>query len=206
MRRLSSLFLITTALCMAQYKVEPAGPPPAEVPAAMKSMLQPDGVKVSGAKPVCEIWLRTTAPSGPKSTEESVDMPTIPHGSFLGVIRFTAKGEDRRGQGLPPGVYTLRYSLYPVTGDHLGVAPQRDFMVMSPLAADQDASAALSFDDLMKLSRKASGTPHPAVLSMWQSRSEKFPALTQEEDVNWVLHAKMGDTPVAVIVVGRSEH
>jgi hypothetical protein len=172
----------------------------------MKSMLQQDGLKVTGSKPVCEMWLRTSLPSGPKSSEEGIDIPTIPHGSFLGVIRFPAKGEDRRGQGLEPGVYTLRYSLHPVNGDHLGVAPQRDFMVMSPIAADQDPSTTPAFDDLMKLSRKASGTPHPAVLSMWRSRSEKFPDVTQEEDVNWVLHTKMGDTPVAVIVVGRSEH
>lgn len=206
MRRLTTLILFTAVACLAQYKVEPAGPPPAEVPAVMKDMLQPEGLKVAGPKPVCEIWLRKDAPTGPKSTEDSIDIPTIPHGAFLGVIRFTAKGEDRRGQGLEPGVYTLRYSLYPVNGDHQGVAPQRDFMVLSRIADDQDPKANAEYDPLMTLSRKASGTPHPAVLSMWQSRGSKFPDLTKEEDMSWVLHAKMGETPIAVIVVGRSEH
>lgn len=193
-------------LC-AQYKVESAGAPPAEVPAAFSEVLQKDGAKVlaGNGTVVGEFWFRGTAPSGPKSTEDGVSLPTIPHGSLMGVLRFPVKGEDRRGQGLKPGIYTLRYSTHPVNGDHLGVAPQRDFLVLSPVAEDKDPAATPKFDDLVNMSKKASGTPHPAVLSMAPSTHGKFPDLAREGEADWVLHVKVGDMPVAVIVVGRAE-
>jgi hypothetical protein len=99
----------------------------------------------------------------------------------------------------------LRYSLQPVNGDHQGVAPQRDFLVMIPAADDTDPAAAPGLDDLMKMSRKASGTPHPAVLSMSSSSNSTFPELKKEGDSDWVLHTKVGDLGVAIIVVGKVE-
>jgi hypothetical protein len=191
----------------SQYKVEPAGAPPPDVPGPILSTLQKGGFKVSGGSgpAVCEIWFRSTAPSGPKTTEEAVSLPTIPQGALLGVLRFPGRGSDRRGQTIKTGVYTLRYSLQPVNGDHQGVAPQRDFLVMVPVADDTNAQAIPNIDDLMKMSRKASGTPHPAILSMSSSSSSTFPELKKDGDSDWVLHAKIGDTPVALIVIGKVE-
>ncbi len=190
---------------LAQYKMEPAGPPPAETGPGVAEKLQKEGLRVMGSKGAfCEIWLVAQAPSGPKNPEDAVDLPTIPLGAFLGIIRFPARGEDRRGQTIKPGVYALRYGLYPVNGDHQGVAPQRDFLVMTPAAEDKDPGAVTSFDDLMKMSRKASGTPHPAVLSISQSRHSKQPDLTHEEST-YTLHVKMGDVALAIIVIGRAE-
>ena len=37
---------------------------------------------------MCEVWLRTAAPSGPPATELGVTLKTIPHGALLGAIRF----------------------------------------------------------------------------------------------------------------------
>ena len=190
----------------SQYKAEPAGPPPSDLPASISATLQKDGAKVVGGNTAfCEIWFRSAAPSGPKSSEEGVTLPTIPQGALVGALRFPGRGSDRRGQNIKPGVYTLRYSLQPVNGDHQGVAPQRDFLVMIPAADDTDATATPAFDDLMKMSRKASGTPHPAVLSMSASSNGKFPELKREGDSDWVLHVKVGDLPVAVILVGKAE-
>ena len=76
---------------------------------------------------------------------------------------------------------------------------------MIPAAEDPSADIVAGFDDLMKMSRSASGTPHPAVLSMSSSANTKFPDLKKEGDSDWVLHAKIGETPVAVIVVGKAE-
>jgi len=76
---------------------------------------------------------------------------------------------------------------------------------MIPAAEDTKADVVSGFEDLMTMSRKASGTPHPAVLSMSSSSNTKFPDLKKEGDSDWVLHAKIGDTPVAVIVVGKAE-
>ncbi len=112
-------------------------------------------------------------PSGPATGESSVTLPTIPPGALLGELRFPAKGSDRRGQDIAPGVYTLRYGNYPVNGNHQGVAPQRDFLVLVPAALDKSADPISDFDALMDLSRKASRTPHPAVLSFWKADSDQ---------------------------------
>jgi hypothetical protein len=201
------LTIMTAVAAFSQYKIEPAGPPPSDLPAAVGGAIEKTGAKIvagNGAA-FCEIWFRSTAPSGPKSNEDGVTLPTIPQGSLLGALRFPARGADRRGQNIKPGVYTLRYVLQPVNGDHQGVAPQRDFLAMVPAADDPGPDAKPGFDDLMKLSRKASGTPHPAVLSMSASSNGTFPELKKEGENDWALHAKIGDTAVEVIVVGKAE-
>ena len=142
------VLIMAAGAAFSQYKLEPAGPPPSDLPAGIAGTLQKDGAKiVAGSGPFCEIWFRTTAPSGPKSAEDAVTLPTIPQGALLGALRFPGRGSDRRGQNIKPGVYTLRYSLQPVNGDHQGVAPQRDFFVltkMSSRAIAMEASPACS--------------------------------------------------------------
>src|SRR5947207_15864405 len=208
-RMLRSLFVIMMAAgaAFAQYKMEPAGAPPSDLPAAISAALQKDGAKVvaGSGTAFCEVWFRSTAPSGPKSSEEGVTLPTIPQGSLIGALRFPGRGADRRGQNIKPGVYTLRYSQHPVNGDHQGVAPQRDFFLMIPAAEDKDPNSTPAFNDVVAMSRKASGTPHPAVLSASSSSNSTFPELKKEGDSDWVLHAKLGDLPISLIVVGRAE-
>jgi hypothetical protein len=199
--------MMAASAAFSQYKVEPAGPPPADLPAAISGVLQKDGAKVVGAggKEFCSIWFVAKAPSGPKSPDDGVALPTVPQGALMGAIRFPAAGSDRRGQAIKPGTYTLRYSQHPVNGDHQGVAPQRDFLLMSPAADDTNATATPAFNDLVAMSRKASGTPHPAVLSASSSSKTTFPSIDKEGDSDWVLNAKAGDLPIALIVVGRAE-
>ena len=140
-----------------------------------------------------------------KSSEEAVTLPNFPVGAFLGIIRLPERGADRRGQTIKPGLYTLRYGNYPQNGDHQGVEPQRDFLVLSPVAEDKDVTQNLKFDALMELSRKASGTPHPAVMSFWRVDDFK-PGIAQGAESEWVLQTKIGDVPVAVIVAGKNAH
>ena len=195
------------ASAFGQYKMESAGAPPSELAPAIAAALQPAGTKIVSAAGavVCEVWFRTTMPSGPKSSEDNTTLVTVPHGALLGAIRFPAQGQDRRGQPIKPGVYTLRFSLFPVNGDHQGVAPQRDFLLLSPAKIDQDLNATPAFDPLMDMSRKASGTPHPATLSFWKSEANSQPSFTKVGDNDWVLETKIGDTPVAVILVGKTD-
>jgi hypothetical protein len=124
---------------------------------------------------------------------------------LIGILRFPSQGADRRGQVIKPGVYTMRYSDYPVDGAHQGVAPQRDFALLTPLAADADPNATPAFEPLVKMSGGASGTPHPAVFSLETPADPKFPALTKEGDHDWVLNVKVGDLPLAIIVAGKVE-
>jgi len=200
------LFLLVTALVaapagFAQYTIEGAGAPPAAAEA-----VDPAGLRISAAgKPWCELWFAASLPAGPKSTEESVSLPTIPHGAFLGIARFPAQAQDRRGNPIKPGVYAMRYSLHPTDGNHMGVAPQRDFVVLIPVDKDKPPAEMLNYEALMALSRDTTGMPHPAILSLAPSTEQKLPALKKEADHDWTLHVKIGGTPVALIVAGKAE-
>lgn len=195
--------IVAVSAFAQQYKAESAGASPSNLPPGMAQVLQKEGTKITGPNgTVCEIWLVSTAPKGPASGEENVTLPTIPHGSLLGVIRFPSQGSDRRGQVIKPGVYTLRYSMFPINGDHQGVAPQRDFFVLSRIEDDKDASAKPNFDALMAFSRKASGTQHPLVMSIWKADDQNQTFAQQGDD--WVLQRKMGDTNLAIIVIGKA--
>ncbi len=191
----------------ASYQLEPAGAPPSELPPAFAAALQPQGHRVlaSDKKTVCEVWFVTKVPSKPASKELSVSWTTVPHGAYIGVIRFPAEGKERRGIAIKPGVYTLRFSLLPLDGAHLGVEPGRDFLMLSPLAADKDPAAMPDYEELMNMSRKATGTPHPGGLSMWVP-ADFQPGLALLGEHDWVLSAKAGETGVSLIVVGVNVH
>jgi hypothetical protein len=184
------------------YKVEPiASPAPALAPA-----MQDQGYRISSPSgPWCEVWFAKSIPVGGKPSDDAVVFG-IAQGTLLGVVRFPGKGADRRGQVIPAGVYTLRYSNFPADGAHQGAAPQRDFALMSPAAADSDPSAKPDFAALVQMSIKASGTAHPAVLSLEPPPSGAAPAsLTKEGEHDWTLAVKAGDLSFAIILVGRAE-
>ena len=206
MTKLLPLLVLPASMAFAQYKMEPAGAPPADLASAFAAALQPQGVKILGADGslYCEVWFRTQLASGPKSTDDAVTL-SIPQGALLGVVRFAGPAQDRRGQSLKAGTYTLRYSQYPVNGDHQGVAPQRDFALLVRAGDDTDPSSTPGFDALVALSAKASGTPHPAVLSIWSSASDKFPNFSKQNDHDWVLDVKVGDVPISIILAGKVE-
>jgi hypothetical protein len=202
------LFFVAASGLFGQYKSEPAGAPPSELAPAIGQALQQQGTKIvaDNGTVVCEVWFRSALPSGGQSSDQNVTLGTIPQGALLGAIRFPAQGADRRGQAIKAGVYTLRYSLMPVNGDHQGAAPQRDFVSLTAAADDKDVSATPGFDALMAMSRKASGTPHPAVLSIWGAGASDPLGFAKQGDSNdWALTVKIGDTPVSIILVGKYE-
>ena len=196
--------LLTATAWGQQYSADKAGPPPSEVASGIDKALDKMGFQISNnGAAYCEIWLRTSLPSGPASTEQNVTLPNVPIGTLLGVIRFDGNGFDRRGQTIKPGVYTLRYGIMPTNDTHHGAAPQRDFLLMTPAAEDRDLNATPNSDALTTMSRKASLTAHPAVLSFWKAATDA-PGFSQQGDTDWVLEAKVGDTPIAIIVAGTA--
>ena len=208
--RVPAAFLFCSALLStslhAQYKMDAAGSTaPTEISAAAVKDLQSPGMKIltPTGQVFCEVWFAKSAPTGGTSTESDVTLPTVPVGSLLGVIQFPAKGADRRGQVIPAGTYTLRYVLMPVNGAHLGAAPQRDFVAMLPAKADGGSVVKMSLDDVVAASTKVSGTSHPAVLSIAPGSGKS--GFAKEGDHDWTLNTKVGDLPVAIILVGKAE-
>src|ERR1022692_1964360 len=201
------VFLVFAFSALAQdYKLEPVATAAPGLPPAYASVIQTQGFRVNGASgPWCEVWLAKSLPLGAKPDDAAISFG-IAQGTLLGVIRFPGKGADRRGQVIPAGVYTLRYSQFPVDGAHSGVAPQRAFALMTPLAPDPDPAANPAFDDLVKMSGKASGTPHPAVLSLeTPPPGATAPSVAKEGEHDWTLTVKAGDLTFSIIVVGKAD-
>ncbi|MEZ5404138.1 MAG: hypothetical protein R2729_30945 [Bryobacteraceae bacterium] len=206
MKQTFAVALLAALPVLANYKAEPAGAPPSELDPAIAGALEATGTKVltSDGKTLCEIWWRKDVPKGTPSNETDMMWKTTPMFSVVGAVRYPEEAADRRGQKIKAGVYTLRFALFPINGDHQGVSPNRDFLVLAPAAEDKSIEPVAKYDDLMKLSRKVSGTPHPAVLSMWVVESD-FTAGMQELGEDQVLFAKVGGTPIGVILVGTAE-
>jgi hypothetical protein len=190
----------------AQYKVELLSAAPDGLPSAYASVIQAQGYRVSGPSGVwCELWPAKSIASSGKPSDAAITFG-ITQGALVGILRFPGKGADRRGQVIPAGLYTMRYSDFPADGAHQGAAPQRDFALLTPIASDTDPAAKPEFDALVKWSIKASGTNHPAVFSM-----ESAPAgaaagsLTKEGENDWTLTIKAGDITFSVILVGKAE-
>jgi len=207
MRVILLLLSILVTAWAQDYKVEPLSSAPAGLPAGFSSVIQGQGYRVTGPSgPWCEIWFRSAIPPGPKPTDDAIVF-AISQGTLVGILRFPSEGSDRRGQTVKAGLYTMRYSDFPVDGAHQGVAPQRDFLLLTPLAADDDPAATPAFDKLVQMSTKASGTPHPAVLSIEKPGVANFPSITTEGDTpDQVLNVKIGDLPFALIVVGKAQN
>ena len=201
---LTLLFLLLAQLGLAQYTLKTGGPPPAELAPSLAATLQQQGSQIidSQGKLYAEFWFRNSSVDGPETGEPEVSWTTVAHGTLIGAVRFPAAAQDRRGDKIQPGVYTLRFSFYPIDGAHQGLEPSRDFLVLSPAAIDKDPNARPTFKQLMAMSRKASGVPHPLVLAMWKADPGDWKAGLSQLQNDWVLNVKIGSTPISVIVQG----
>ena len=133
-RKTFVVVLLTAAAAFGQYKAAPAGAPPSDVPPAFASLLEKTGTQItdSSGKAIAEIWLVSSIKKGAKSSEENVTLPNIPHGTLLGVLRAPGTYNDRRGQVIKPGVYTLRYSMFPINGDSAQVEANKTIQILAP--------------------------------------------------------------------------
>jgi hypothetical protein len=206
----AQLFWIASAFAQS-YKVEAIGAlTSADVPKPAQDMLAAQGARVvsdqGGA--LCEVWMRKTVPANPSPSGSSdILFGPLAEGTFLGVVHYTSPGSDFRGQAIKAGYYTLRYTLIPQDGNHMGVNPSRDAIHLCPIAADTDLGKTLTVNDLIKLGRLASGTPHPAFLVMAPASGGTFPSVLKDDLGNWDLqvqvHGEGKDFPVAITVVGK---
>ncbi|HUG80282.1 MAG TPA: hypothetical protein VML01_01370 [Bryobacterales bacterium] len=191
----------------ADFSVEAAGPAPSEgVPAAVAALLQPDGVRVKDpdGKVVAELWGRKAAFEGKPSAGFGIRFDTIPEGALIGLIRFPESASDYREQNIPVGVYTLRYGLHPEDGDHMGVAPSRDFVLLTPASADTEASKNYGFDDMVDLSYKV-GNSHPTVMRAALPDGDGGQHIWQDDLEQWVVDLKVAGDAVGIIVYGHAE-
>jgi hypothetical protein len=214
MRKAPVIALVATfsLTCLTQTGgVESVGSPPDSVPPAVVEVLEPHGhrLKLSDGGDICDIWFRKSVPArAAKQQSEGLLYPELSESTLIGVVSFPKATTDFRGQPIAPGTYTLRYELMPDDGNHLGVAPDRDFLLLAPAAVDTDPAAVFKFDELVQMSRKATKSNHPGPLSLAQA-SGSATSLTKDAEDHWVLSSVLKldsgkDLPFALIVKGTA--
>lgn len=205
---------LSVSALAADYDVEAfEAPPPDELQADIVEKLSAGGFKVvSGqGRVLCEVWPAKSWPvaEGFKATG-AVNYP-FAFGELLGAVRFARNGGDFRAQKIRKGTYTMRYGLQPQDGNHVGTSDTRDFVVLLPAAEDNKA-APLEKEKLFEESTKASGTPHPAILSLLPpgKNSDASPRIVHHEAADlWAVDfsGKLnGKQPLVVqlVVVGHA--
>src|SRR5262249_51271170 len=194
------------------YKVESIGElKEATVAEAVRGALESKGVRVinDNGKAVCEVWFGKEI-QAIKNDVPGASFGQIPEGAFIGVINFPTNTSDFRGQGIKAGFYTMRFGLILQDGNHLCVSPARDFFLLCPVSEDKDPNAQLKTEDMVKLSRNASGTGHPTVWFVGQATSDKeLPKVIKNEHGHVILETKIttksGPLAIGMIVVGQTE-
>jgi hypothetical protein len=192
-------------------KVESIGPfADQSASESVRKSFEPKGYRVTLADgtPLCEIWLRNGVPAA--KSEAGTAYAKLGDSSLVGAISFLKDASDFRGQAIKAGVYTLRHALHPADGNHLGISQVRDFLLLTPVTVDQNADAEYKFEELAKMSAKASGTNHPAVLSLVLSESKPAPALVENEHGHLVFVTKIrmqqgAEMPIAFVLKGVAE-
>jgi len=155
------------------------------------------GAKVSVGAATVEIWWGTPAAASWEEMEE---------GALVGALRVAGAFREIRGKVVKPGVYTLRFGLQPQNGDHLGAAPNREFLLLSPAEVDADPKP-LGFDGTVALAKQTTGTSHPASLSIDPPMATDAPltSYVTDPDLKGVVF-QVGKLAFGLILQGRIEH
>ncbi|MCA9056629.1 MAG: hypothetical protein KDA75_22530, partial [Planctomycetaceae bacterium] len=137
-------------------------------------------------------------------------------GELVGVLAVPKRADflEFRGNELEQGTYTLRYGRQPMDGNHIGTSDLADFLVAIPAEKDEAAGVMEDQQEMVELSAAASGTTHPAILSLQPAEEAGDATLTHDEGREfWILQlpatVKRGDAagklPIRLVVVGVSE-
>jgi hypothetical protein len=192
---LAALGLTALPVFAAPYniKVQEKSAPPKEAPPPVARQLAAQSVQFldEKGKPLAEVWFRKDVPV--KATDGQVKngltYQEVTQGALLGVVRFQETMNDYRKQRIKPGVYTLRLASQPMDGDHMGTAPYGEFALLVPVANDP-VKEPLDPEKLQELSKKASGTGHPAIFLLFPVAKKdlgKAPKLEKKTGEHWVL-------------------
>ncbi len=205
------LFLCSYSSAQAGNVEAPGALTDPAVPEAIRQTLAPKGYRIlpDVHSPAIQIWFRKDVPAQPKNASADAIYDRLAESTLLGVIHFSQPSQDYRDQTVPAGFYTLRYALMPNDGNHLGVAPSRDFLLLIPANADPGPEKILKFQELVALSRQASGTKHPAPLSLVAAEGGATPATSKDDEGHIIfttqVHLSSGEEmPLGLVVKGTA--
>jgi hypothetical protein len=208
-----AVLLMLCPVCTAQSgKVESIGPlTDSAVSEQVRQSLETKGYRLTldDSNPCCELWLQKSVPAQTNKNTELV-YPQFAESTLLGIIHFPQVAADFRGHPIPAGFYTLRYELLPDDGNHLGVAPNRDFVLLIPARSDTDPNARFKYQELVSMSAKTAGTKHPAPLNLTPAEKPSPGTVAKDDHEHWIFSTSLKlasgeDLSFALIVKGTAE-
>jgi len=147
--------------------------PPKELSEKVREVLASSSLTVfdGSGKVFCTIWpvkqLHVEAKA--EQVASGLKYSDLEETTLIGVVKFPETWIDYRKQKIKPGIYTLRYAIQLMDGDHMGTAPYNDFCLLSQVADDTKAGT-MTVEELFELSTKASPRKHPAIMLMFPNR------------------------------------
>jgi hypothetical protein len=182
---------------------------PPELAPPVTAALSTDVVTVTTGTTKLEFWwVKTLALNDGAAGAPS--WAAVPDGSLVGALRLGADWSDIRGFTVRPGVYTLRFALQPQNGDHLGISPNREFLLPAP-AADDLTPDPIGYDGAVALARKTSRRAHPGSISIDPPTSPGRPLSTATNDLGHQIvivsvPTSAGALTFGIVVHGTIEH
>lgn len=191
--------------------VEAAGTPPADLSPEIAAALAPEGLRVSlEGEPAWELWMVGELPEEDSEPAFGQELAALPKAGLVGAVRLLREWTDYKGTRVDPGLYTLRYLVAPVDGAHMGTSLYRDFLLLVPAGADGGPDETYGFDELVDLSRQATGTHHPGVMALFPDWSvdggeAEAPALGSNELDQPTVLVAVGAVRFGLVVAGQGE-
>lgn len=176
-RRILFFFLLPFSLSFSYAAIAAArhsDPIPAEIQRPLAAQLTPGGVRASVSGVTLDFWWAAGVPLAEPGAPAWI---AVAEGTLIGAVRIDRQFRDIRGRVLKAGVYTLRYGIQPDNGDHLGVSPHRQFLLLSP-AADDRSPAPQGHEGTVELSKGSVGGSHPGVWSIDPPAAGQQPVLS----------------------------
>jgi len=156
--------LVATADAQSLVAAKGSDAPPPELNPAIAAVFAPGSATVKSGDVQLDLWW-VKAIALAKPPEAAPAWTDVGDGTLVGAIRVSAPWSDVRGYVVRPGVYTLRYARQPANGDHLGVSPNREFLLMSPAAVDTTPDP-VGYKGAVDLSKQTVRRAHPSALSL----------------------------------------
>ena len=165
-KALPFLLMLTLVLSCAGQTVERLGAPAeSNLLEAVKQAVEAKGYRVPLPSGTADFWFAKDLDVAKKKAAGAL-YPELSDGEFVGIVSFAQAFTDFRGQNIPAGMYSLRYQLLPQDGNHLGVAPNPDFLLAIPIASDAHPEQVYPYKKLVALSAKSTGGSHPGIIAM----------------------------------------
>jgi hypothetical protein len=191
------------------YITEPIKVSSAQLPGKIADALSATGVLVShdvnGTKQsICEIyWAKATSAAAISHPQTKNGYGSIRQGALVGVIRLLPEAtddylEDFENQELKPGYYTMRYAVMQAGIGENGPL-SGDFVVLSPIALDNDPAKTLTVEDMVRLGKSASHSDEPARIQLVKVEDvgKTLPEVVTDQNGGGTLHFKLKLSPTS---------